>query len=363
MGTPLLIFQLQGAWFAVEAPCVREILRLPALTHVAEAPHYVIGVVNYRGHILPVMDLSLRLGFPPWSYQIHDHIIVLEREGRPLLGLLVNEVLGVRTAPLEAHDTQAALARSDNGSPRVVRHLANVDTTAIMVLDHELLLSTAAEPQADVTRAALAGADTRWQQSTEHVPTRDGLPTQALETLPLFFQHAAPWELKLLIERARNLASTIEGQSKTQQIPLAIIGLSGEYFGIELESVREFTDLQRITPVPCCPEHIIGDMNLRGDILTVVDIRQALQMPVVEAARTAKVIVVPLGDALLGVLVDQVFDVFDLDPLALTAVPSAIKSANDTYLKGTVSYDGKMLTILDLPKILTHGGLTVNDEA
>ena len=73
--------------------------------------------------------------------------------------------------------------------------------------------------------------------------------------------------------------------------------------------------------------------------------------------------VVPLGDALVGVLVDQVFDVFDLDPLTLTTVPSAIRSTNNIYLKGTVAYDDKMLAIIDLPKILANGGLTVNDEA
>jgi purine-binding chemotaxis protein CheW len=139
------------------------------------------------------------------------------------------------------------------------------------------------------------------------------------------------------------------------------VGLSGEFFGVELEMVREFTDLQRIIPVPCCPDYIVGDMNLRGDILTVVDIRQALQMPVVEAAPTAKVMVVPLGNSLVGVLVDQVFDVFDLDPFALSAVPSAIKAINDTYLKGTISCYGKMLAILDLQNILATGDLTVNE--
>jgi purine-binding chemotaxis protein CheW len=362
MSTSYLIFRLQDAWYAVEASQVREILRLPALTPVAEAPFYIIGVVNYRGYILPVMDLSLRLGQPPRSYQIHDHVVVLERENR-LLGIIVNEVHGVQEVSPDTMETPATFAELPGRSCRFVRHLAKLETTAIMILNHELLLSTAAEPRADVSQAALTGADIRWQQSTEHGPAREELPTQAFETTPLFFQHAAPWERKLLLERARNLTSTLGGQSEVQQTPLAIIGLSGEYFGVELESVREFTDLQRITPVPCCPKYIIGDMNLRGDILTVVDIRQALQMPVVEATPTAKVVVVPLGDALVGVLVDQVFDVFDLNPLALTAVPSAIKSVNDTYLKGTVSCHGEMLAVLDLPKILTNDGLTVNDEA
>ncbi len=361
MPHPYLTFRLQGAWYAVEASRVREILRLPALTPVAETPQYIIGVVNYRGHILPVMDLGIRLGQPPRPYQIHDFVIVLEQESR-LLGMLVNEVHGVQEIPLEPIEPHAAFAESNGGSSRFVRHLAKLDTTAIMVLDHELLLSPAAEPLIDLNQATLIRPELRWQQSPEPASGGDGRSGSQPEIMPLFFHHAAPWEREILLERARNLTTSLEEQSTTQQIPLAIVGLSGEYFGVELETVREFTDLQRVTPVPCCPGHIVGDMNLRGDILTVVDIRQALHMPAVEAALTAKVMVVPLGDALVGILVDQVFDVFDLDPSALTAVPSAIKSMNDTYVKGTVACYGKMLAILDLQNILTNGGLTVNRE-
>jgi CheY-like chemotaxis protein len=58
MQTPYLTFLLQGAWYAVEALRVKEILRLPALAPVIETPHYIIGVVNYRGHIVPVRDVE-----------------------------------------------------------------------------------------------------------------------------------------------------------------------------------------------------------------------------------------------------------------------------------------------------------------
>ena len=277
--------------------------------------------------------------------------------------MLVNEVYGVHKILPETLETPAALAEWNAGGARFIRHLTKLDTTAIMVLDHALLLSAAVDHRVDVDHARPALPDVRWQQSAEHTPARNDTPANPFEIMPLSFHNAAPWEREILLERARNLTSSLEEQSVAQQIPLAVVGLSGEYFGVELGTVREFTDLQRITPVPCCPDYIVGDMNLRGDILTVVDIRGALRMPVVEADPTAKVIVVPVGDGLVGVLVEQVFDVFDLDPLALTAVPSAIKAISDTYLKGTVSCHGKMLTILDLPKILTDGGLTVNEEA
>jgi purine-binding chemotaxis protein CheW len=366
MATPLLTFRLQGACYAVEASCVREILRLPALAPVAEAPHYIIGIMNYRGHILPVMDLSLRLGLPPWSYQIHDHIIILEiileQEGRRLVGVLVNEVLGAYDAPLDHHDVPADFPRSNDRAPRFVRHLTKLDATALMVLDHDLLLSTAAEQGTRQTQAAPAVPPIKWQQSPEPGHTDQGLPAQIFETMPLFFPHAAPWERDLLLERARILTHEVEEQSASPHIALAIIGLSGEYFAVELESVREFTNLQRITPVPCCPAYVIGDMNLRGDILTVVDIRKVLQMPVGEAAPSAKVMVVPLGDALVGVLVDQVVNVLDIDSSNLCPLPVGLKSTKHSYLKGGIPYQEKILALLDVPAILSGGGLTVNEE-
>jgi purine-binding chemotaxis protein CheW len=362
MSTPLLTFRLQGACYAVEAPCVREILRLPALSPVVEAPHYIIGVMNYRGHIVPVMDLNLRLGLPAWSYQIHDHIIVLEQESQWLLGVLVNEVLGVHDIPLDLHDKQAAFPRLNDRDPRFVRHLAKLEATALMVLDHELLLSTAAEHRTRESHAALTVPAVQWQQSPEHTHTDEGLPAQALETMPLFLPRAAPWERELLLERARNLTHDLEEQSATHHIALAIIALSGEYFAVELESVREFTNLQRTTPVPCCPTYIVGDMNLRGDILTVVDIRKALQMSAGEAAPSAKVMVVPLGDALVGVLVDHVVEVLDIDSSHLCALPVGLKMTTDSYLKGGIPYQEKIIALLDVPKILTGGGLMVNEE-
>ena len=362
MQTPYLTFLLQGAWYAVEASRVREILRLPALAPVTETPHYIIGVVNYRGHIVSVMDLGLRLGEPPRSYRIHDHVIVLEQEGR-LLGIIVNEVHGVQEIPLETREAHTGLTELHKRGTQFVKHLAKLDRTAIMVLDHELLLSTAEEFPPDIKQANPAAPAARWQQSREHAPLGDATPPNPFEVMPLFFQDAAPWEREILLDRARNLTRTLAEQSATHQIALAIVGLSGEYFGVEIETVHEFTNIRRVTPVPCCPNYVVGDMNLRGDILTVVDIRQALQMPMVEGAPLAKVMVVPVGDALVGGLVDQVFDVFTLDPCALTTIPSATKSINDKYLKGTVAWAGKMLAILDLQKILTEGGLIVDDEA
>ena len=105
--------------------------------------------MNYRGHIVPVMDLAIRLGQSPWSYQIHDHVIVLQHESG-LLGMIVNEVQGVHEIPFDTRLRRTLFSLEPHaGRSRFVSHLAKLDTTAIMVLDHELLLSPAAEPRTE----------------------------------------------------------------------------------------------------------------------------------------------------------------------------------------------------------------------
>ena len=62
--TPYLTFTLHGSLYALEAHLVREIIWLPELTTLTILPRYMAGVVNHRGHIVPVMDLGKRLGCP-----------------------------------------------------------------------------------------------------------------------------------------------------------------------------------------------------------------------------------------------------------------------------------------------------------
>jgi hypothetical protein len=101
--------------------------------------------------------------------------------------MIVHEVNGVHEIAVEALETRTAFAEPREGSSRFVRYLAKLDTTAIMVLDHERLLRTAAEPQAEVNQAALTRPEVRWQQGPEYGPARDGMPANPLETPPCSF--------------------------------------------------------------------------------------------------------------------------------------------------------------------------------
>lgn len=328
--TPYLLFSLNGARYGVEAQSVLEIAWLPELTPAEEAPPYIAGVVNLRGKIEPVMNLGRRLGHSLLRYQLSDSIIMLQVDG-VTMGVIVSEVsdvIGIPAAEIEPPP------HYDEESPKHIHFLvgnAKVGEEIIMLLDVPRLI---------------------------HAPA---LPASGASASPeaYFCPGATDEERAAFRTRAHNLMQAVESLEAAERVPLSIIHLGEECFGVGLDVVREFSHLRRVTPIPCCPPHIAGNMNLRGDILTLVDIRTLLNIPAEDA--TAEVMVVESGELYIGVPVDKVHEVIYLRPADIAALPAAHEEKNE-YCKGVVRYGESMVSILDMQKILSKGGLAVEEE-
>jgi len=345
---PYLIFSISNSLYGVEAFCVQEIFSLPNLTPIAEAPNDMVGVVNLRGDILPVVDLNMRFGYEQLDYCLTDSVIVLEwQEVR--LGIIVNQVIEVHNIPLQEMTTELFYKELNSRALRFMAGIGKVDADIIMLLNHESLLCYYQNFEQLVSKKLV-----------ENEEFANKLSRKQLAFCPL----ATPEEKAILRERADNLRQFTQRQDFAGLIPLAVVGLNGEYFGLDLPIVREFTDIRQVTPVPCCPPHILGNMNLRGEILTLVDIRTVLNMPVlgIEKNTNIKVMIIKIDDLIAGVTVDDVFDVMYLQPSQILPVPTAVHSANSEYLRGTTNYRDKMMSILDLGKVFQQGDLIVNEE-
>ncbi len=338
---PHLLFRWDRSVFAVDALAVREIVRLPELTPIEEAPGFFVGVVDLRGRILPVMDLDLRFGRARRSYHVQDHIVVLEWE-QILMGLIVNEVLDVRNIAAHEIEPKPSYGQTSERESSFIVGMAKLDQGLALLLHLQRLLN--------------------WPEPV------DAWNPQELASFPVSSHEAAamltctPEEAALLRERARSLRQPIEMHDIEGLIPLVVVGLNREYFAVDLTMVREFTGLREVAPVPCCPPHIIGQLNLRGDLLTVVDIRSALHMASTGTSATSKIMVVEIDDLVAGVVVNEVWDVVYLRPDQITTGPLGAWSVNAEHLKGMAAYQEKMVSILDLGKILTDGDLVVNEE-
>ncbi|MEG3924563.1 MULTISPECIES: chemotaxis protein CheW [unclassified Microcoleus] len=371
---PYLIFEQNGFLCGIEACYVREIFFLPELTAIAEAPQDIVGAIDLRGEILPVMDLNLRFGYVWQEYSLTDSTIVLEWQ-ESQLGIIVNQVREVKEISEDAIAPQLSYGRDNSeASHHFVAGLARCEADIIMLLNLDSLIRYSpkkSEESWSVSPSNAGSAETAGEAETKNLKWQIngkwlGENPKIMSKRDVFCPHATPQEKAIFQSRANNLRRQGEGENGAAiNMSLAVFALNGEYLGIPLELVREFTDIGQVTPVPCTPDRIVGNINLRGEIVTLIDIRSVLNMSLnmSDAANyLSKAIVVEVGDFVTGIVVDEILDIIYLNVSEIAAVPTALYSVNREYLRGTAIYGEKMMAILNLQKLLTKGGLVVDEE-
>lgn len=331
-----LVFRLHCSSFAVQASVAREILWLPEITPVEEAPPHIIGVINLRGKIVPVMDLKLRLGHTPGKYLTTQCVIIMDTGARPL-GIIVDEASEVLDIPAGDIEISPFHGMEDAPRPCCVAHTAKVGNDILMVLEPSSLLIASGGTEEEAAEGPSGGDD-------------------------YFCPEAGPEERAVFHARAVHLMQAKESENLLGLMPMSIVRLGGEFFGVDLSVVREFCNMSHPTPIPCCPPHVVGNMNLRGSILTLVDIRDMLHLSPAARAETTKVIVAAHGELVVGVVIEDLVDVVTLDANDVVPVPSAVRSVSEKYYKGTARYHDIVMTILDMPRVLMSEDLIVNEE-
>ncbi|MEG4345381.1 chemotaxis protein CheW [Microcoleus sp. A003_D6] len=367
---PYLIFKQNGLLWGVEVACVREIFFLPELTPIAEAPQDIVGAIDLRGSILPVMDLNLRFGYVWQEYSLTDSAIVIEwQEFR--VGIIVNQVTEVKHIPEEAITPQLSYGRDKPEAPdRFLAGFARCGTDIIMLVDLDRLIryspdKTEVEIPFTASGAGLSATAGKLETQNLQLEIDPNLLAEDAKVLVkphVFCPNATAQEKAIFRERAHNLRLQGDRENSAAiNLSLAVVVLNGEYFGINLAVVREFTDIRQVTPVPCTPDRIIGNMNLRGEILTLVDIRNVLNMSA-DIKSLSKAIVVEIEDLVAGIVVDEILNIIYLNVAELATIPAALNSSNREYLLGTAVYEEKIIAVLNLQKLLTKGGVVVEEE-
>lgn len=344
---PYLLFSLHGLRYAVEAQAVREIFWLPRLSPIEETPPSIVGAINFRGTIVPVMDLAIRFGHPPSRYHLTDVVIMLEWQGARM-AVIVSEVQSVEEiAPAQVQKLtreQAAPARS-----HLVAGEIKLGDDVLMLLDVGRLVAVGEDGEAPRVGIQEATGPAHSSEVPSTIP-------------PPFCPDAGPEELRVFQERAHKLSVPLEAGDGRDLLALALVVLAGERYAIPLEGVREFVTLSEVVPIPCCPPHIVGDMNLRGDLLTILDIRGLLHLPAGGDQTLGQAMVAQTGDVVIGVLVNEVVAVIVVGASTIQPVPAALQRDDEAWLAGMVLHEGETLPVLALTKVLSHDGLYVKGE-
>ncbi|MBI5675804.1 MAG: chemotaxis protein CheW [Nitrospirae bacterium] len=139
--------------------------------------------------------------------------------------------------------------------------------------------------------------------------------------------------------------------------------LGDEVFALDISKVREVLDFTSITKVPRTPEFMRGVINLRGNVVPVVDMRLKFGMTKTENTVNTCIIIVEIyldGETtILGALSDSVQEVIDLEPGQIEPAPKIGTRLRTEFIKGMGKRDGQFIIILDIDKVFSADELSI----
>ncbi|MBD1556067.1 chemotaxis protein CheW [Vibrio sp. S9_S30] len=129
--------------------------------------------------------------------------------------------------------------------------------------------------------------------------------------------------------------------------------LEDETYGINVMQVREVLRYTEIAPVPGAPDYVLGIINLRGNVVTVIDTRSRFGLMQGEITDNTRIIVIESERQVIGILVDSVAEVVYLRSSEIDTTPSVGTDESAKFIQGVSNRDGKLLILVDLNKLLS----------
>lgn len=354
METSYCLFEVNQHLGAINTTYLEEVIALPELILIPNAPSGIVGVIDLRGDVLPVVDLRLSIEEQAHSYLLTDSIIVL-KQADLRIGIIVNNVQEIRELTTQGMVTELSGHQSWM-NPDVTSFFDGIvlNETEVFILGAPQFWFSPGKLQQVISITRFLVDDfneSRTEQSARASRERD---------VPLFAANASSQEQIIFRQRAESLRRPLnDNQTAADSKTLIVLALGNNLVGIDATCVREFITINQAIPVPCCPRHIIGSTNLRGDVLTVIDISEPLGFSSNTLARNPKAVVIELENILAAIVIDDVRDaMFEIN---LASIQQESTLSRHSYVQGEVSYGAQKMHILDLPKLLHSDEVIVNE--
>ena len=128
--------------------------------------------------------------------------------------------------------------------------------------------------------------------------------------------------------------------------------LANETYGINVMEVQEVLRFSDIAPVPGAPTYVLGIINLRGSVVTVIDTCQRFGLPPIEITENTRVVIIETAHQVIGILVDAVAEVVYLKRSDIDSTPNVGNDESAKFIQGVTHREGQLLILVDLNKLL-----------
>lgn len=148
--------------------------------------------------------------------------------------------------------------------------------------------------------------------------------------------------------------STLSAQSSDDPVlQWVTFRLENETYGINVMQVQEVLRYTEIAPVPGAPSYVLGIINLRGNVVTVIDTRQRFDLVSAEISDNTRIVIIESDKQVIGILVDSVAEVVYLRQSEIETAPNVGNDEAAKFIQGVCNKNDELLILVDLEKLMT----------
>lgn len=325
----LVSFNVAGQEYSFSIDATQEIIRLPSkINAVPKAQHHVLGMIDLRSRVLPLVRLRSMFNLPEEELSDSNRIVVLtlRKAGKvSMVGVVVDEVREV----LRVHKNKIEAV-----PPLLLNKSEEHELEGICQLDEGKRIVTLL--------------------SAERLFYRDEI-IDAVEAV----EQCAPDEINGAItadEEVSQMNETVDAEYDEDEEPqLVVFNLQSQEYGVMIESVREILRLpENLTKVPKTLDFVEGMVNLRGNVLPIIDLRRRFAIAQQDANDRQRILVLNHGNTQTGFIVDSVSEVLRLQTDQIEAAPNL--SVDQAKVMGRIvnlREHKRIITVLDPEQLLS----------
>lgn len=148
--------------------------------------------------------------------------------------------------------------------------------------------------------------------------------------------------------------TTKDADSADEVLQWVTFKLQKETYGINVMQVQEVLRYTEIAPVPGAPDYVMGIINLRGNVVTVIDTRTRFGLEGSEVSDNSRIVIIEADKQVIGILVDSVAEVVYLKASEIDTAPNVGNDESAKFIQGVTNREGELLILVDLNKLLTN---------
>ena len=151
--------------------------------------------------------------------------------------------------------------------------------------------------------------------------------------------------------------ATLDDNIKTQlsgkTLQVVTFALGSEEYGVDIAQVQEINRMVTITHVPRAPQFMEGVINLRGQLIPIIDLRSRFGMDRAERTKNTRIVVTEIGGKRIGMVVDSVSEVLRIPVEQIEGAPDLIGGIDTEYIRGVGKMGDRLIIMLDLGRVVS----------